>query len=130
MVMALPRALLSDQDQQILEEAMPRIRRESPDAAKIIRRVVRAIASGKVAEASPFVSPAEAAKLLDVTPQTVRNWADRGWLPCERTLGRARRIPRASLASAIALSRQRPPVPDLSPEEIARIIGADKASLD
>ncbi len=125
--MALRRELLSDRDQQIIEEAMPRIRSQAPAAARIIRRLMKAIASGSSDETKAYFSPAEAARILDVTPQTVRNWADRGWLPCQRTYGKARRIPRAALASAQALSRPRPPVPDISPEQLAEIVGHDVA---
>jgi excisionase family DNA binding protein len=116
---------LSDRDQQIVEEAMPRIRSEAPAAARIITRLMKAISAARSDETRAYVSPAEAARILDVTPQTVRNWADRGWLPCERTFGKARRIPRTALASALALSRPRPPVPDLSPDELAEIVGSE-----
>lgn len=114
--------VLTDQDRQTVKAALPRIRRESPDAARIIARLVKAVASGQVAQTTPYVSVTEAAEAFGVTPQSVRNWADRGWLPSERTLGRARRIPRSALASAQALSRSRPPVPDLTPDQVAEII--------
>ena len=120
--MAVTTPVLTEQDRQTVEAAMPSIRRESPGAAKIIARLVKAVASGEVAPATPYVSVTETAEAFGVTPQTVRNWADRGWLPCERTFGRARRIPRSALASAQALSRSRPPVPDLTPAQIAEII--------
>jgi excisionase family DNA binding protein len=108
---------------------MPRIRSEAPAAARVITRLMKAISAGSD-ETKTYVSPAEAARILDVTPQTVRNWADRGWLPCDRTFGKARRIPRTALASALTLSRPRPPVPDLDPEELAEIVGSEASPTE
>jgi len=124
--MAPNAALLTDEEQQTLKAVLPTIRRTSPDAARILNRLMRAIASGKVADASLYASVSEVADAFDVTPQTIRNWADRGWLPSERALGGARRIPRTVLASAQALARPRPTTPDLSPEQIAAIINAPR----
>ena len=121
--MTLKTPLLSDQDRQTVQAAMPAIRRDSPDAAKVIARLVKAIAVASVAQTTPYASVAEAAQAFGVTPQTVRNWADRGWLPCERSFGGTRRIPRSALASAQALRRARPTVPDLSADQIDAIIG-------
>ncbi|MDP2350933.1 MAG: MerR family DNA-binding transcriptional regulator [Chloroflexota bacterium] len=124
--MAPTTALLTDEEQQTIKAVLPAIRRTSPDAARILNRLMRAIASGKVADASLYASVTEVAAAFDVTPQTIRNWADRGWLPSERTMGGARRIPRSALASAQALARPRPATPDLSPEQIAAIINAPR----
>ncbi len=124
--MAPTTALLTDEEQQTLKAVLPAIRRTSPDAARILNRLMRAIASGKVTDAGLYASVTEVAAAFDVTPQTIRNWADRGWLPSERTMGGARRIPRSALASAQALARPRPATPDLSPEQIAAIINAPR----
>ena len=60
---------------------------------------------------------------FSVTDQTIRNWVDQGLLPGTRHLGRgARRIPRSVLASAEALARPRPPIPDFTPEEVAALL--------
>lgn len=119
-------AVLTDEEQQTIKAVLPAIRRTSPDAARILSRLLRTIAKGKVAKASPYASVVEVATAFDVTPQTIRNWADRGWLPSERTMGGARRIPRSALDSAEALARPQPATPDLSPEQIDAIIGAPR----
>ncbi|PJF35160.1 MAG: hypothetical protein CUN49_11980 [Candidatus Thermofonsia Clade 1 bacterium] len=48
-------------------------------------------------EISAWVSLSEAAKILGVHPATVRNWADRGHLPSQRTPGGHRRFRIADL---------------------------------
>ena len=45
-----------------------------------------------------YLSIGQAARLLGVTPATVRNWADTGLLPCTRTVGRHRRFLREDVA--------------------------------
>lgn len=117
---------LTDQEQQTVTAALPSIRRTAPDAARIINRLLRAYKSGRVAVVDPYASIPEVAAVFGVTPQTIRNWTDRGWLPCERTFGGTRRIPRSVLASAQALARPRPAAPDLTPEQIEAIINAPR----
>jgi excisionase family DNA binding protein len=43
-------------------------------------------------EDSTVLRPAEVAELFEVTPRTVRRWADAGLLPCFRTVGGQRRF--------------------------------------
>ncbi len=124
--MSTTSTFLTDQEQQTVTAALPSIRRTAPDAAKIIIRLLRAYASGQVAVADPYASIPEVATAFGVTPQTIRNWTDRGWLPCERTFGGTRRIPRSVLASAQALARPRPAARDLTPEQIEAIINAPR----
>ncbi len=57
---------------------------------------------------SEWVSLREAANILGVHPATVRNWADRGGLPAQRTPGGHRRFRRSDLLSW-SVSRQQPP---------------------
>ena len=54
-----------------------------------------------------YLSPAEAARVLHVSPKTVSRWASHGWLPCVVTLGGHRRFRREDV------------------EEIARRMGTD-----
>ena len=51
----------------------------------------------------------EAAKICDVTPVTIQNWIDKGWLEAYRTPGGHRRVSREALLSFLeALLRDRP----------------------
>ncbi|MCS6870041.1 MAG: helix-turn-helix domain-containing protein [Anaerolineae bacterium] len=50
-------------------------------------------------ETTTWVSLSEAARLLGVHPATVRNWADQGYLPSQRTPGGHRRFRVADLES-------------------------------
>lgn len=45
----------------------------------------------------PYLTPGEVAKLLKVSPITVRAWAQKGWLPFETTPGGHRRFLRKSI---------------------------------
>jgi excisionase family DNA binding protein len=50
-----------------------------------------------MSETGEWVSLGKAARILGVHPATVRNWADRGEVPCRRTPGGHRRFRRADL---------------------------------
>jgi excisionase family DNA binding protein len=117
---------LTDEERQAIDAAMPSIRRNSPDAARIISRLVRLAAAPPAAPARAHASVTEVARAFDVTPQTIRNWVDRGWLPAERTPGGTRRIPRSVLASAEALAGPRPKVPALTPAQVEAILRAPR----
>jgi excisionase family DNA binding protein len=117
---------LTDEERQAIDAAMPSIRRTSPDAARIITRLVRQAAAAPAVPVRAHASVTEVARAFDVTPQTIRNWVDRGWLPAERTPGGTRRIPRSVLASAEALARSRPPVPALAPAQVEAILRAPR----
>lgn len=115
---------LTEQEEKTIRSALPAIGRTSPEAAAVIRKILRSsAASQKSQDTSPFVSVHEVAMAFSVTDQTIRNWVDQGLLPGTRHLGRgARRIPRSVLASAEALARPRPPIPDFTPEEVAALL--------
>lgn len=74
-----------------------------------------------------YLTAHEVAKLLHVTPQSIRRYCDSGLIPCKRTLGGHRRIKRADLDAFIGPVERRvvptltdfygedvPPKPDLS----------------
>lgn len=87
-----------------IETAAEELDRTRPGAAALIRRLVRA-----ATEPQPgYVSTTEAARILGVSSQTVRNWVDRGWLPGSRAhrLGR-RQIPRAALEGVMRFDAAR-----------------------
>jgi excisionase family DNA binding protein len=57
-----------------------------------------------------YLSPAQVAELLQVSPKTVTRWAKLGKLPCLRTLGGHRRYPEdAIVALRKALTSEPPP---------------------
>jgi excisionase family DNA binding protein len=51
-------------------------------------------------EASEYLTPAEVARLLHVSPKTVNRWSHEGRLPCLVTLGGHRRFRRADVEAA------------------------------
>lgn len=83
-------AIVSASEVRELEETADYLEGSRPNAARLIRRILPFVGS----KGETTVSTATAASVLGVTPQTVRNWVDRGWLPAHRAhpLGR-RRIP-------------------------------------
>jgi len=57
-----------------------------------------------------YLKPAEAARMLHISPRTIDRWADHGYLPCLVTLGGHRRFPRhAILAVAEKMAERAPP---------------------
>ncbi len=116
--------LITDDERQLLMNALPAVKRESPTAEEIIRRLIAAV--GELSTERPHASITEVAAAFGVTTQTIRNWADRGWLPSQRTPGGTRRIPRSVLVSAEALARPRPSTPEMTPEEIQAVIEAPR----
>jgi hypothetical protein len=120
--------LLTPEEQATITAALPSIREAAPDAANIIVRLLDNAAAREMAPEQRYASIAEVATSFDVTQQTIRNWADRGWLPCNRTPAGTRRIPRSVLASSQALSRPSPVPPDLSRSQIESILNAPRRS--
>ena len=118
---------LSEDDKRTVKAVLPVVRRESPEAARIISRLLRSTLAPEAPAVDPYASVREVARAFSVTEQTVRNWVDRGWMPGTRRFGRGpRRIPRSVLASAQALARPRPPTPDLTPEQMDAILTAPR----
>jgi transposase-like protein len=116
--------VLTDEEEQTINDALPSIRQSSPDAARLIRRLVRASRTPRTE--NPYAQISEVARAFSVTGQTVRNWVDHGWLPSERSFAGRRKIPRTVLASALALQRPRPATPEFSPERLAAILNAPR----
>lgn len=115
---------LTPEEEQLIKDVLPTVRRTSPKAATVIARLMRAAAASEPDEvATRFVSVREVARVFEVTDQTIRNWVDRGWLPAERRWSRSpRRIPRSVLASAAALSRPRPERKQLTAEQVDDLV--------
>ncbi|HYO45162.1 MAG TPA: MerR family DNA-binding transcriptional regulator [Gemmatimonadota bacterium] len=117
---------LTPDERATITAALPSIRRAAPDAAGIIARLVDDVPGPETKPRRRYASIAEVATAFSVTEQTIRNWADRGWLPCDRTPAGTRRIPRSVLASHEALNRARPPMPDLTPAQAEAILNAPR----
>lgn len=119
---------LTPEEEQLIKDVLPAVRKTSPKAATLITRLVRAAAAGQPESiATRFVSVREVAQAFEVTEQTIRNWVDRGWLPAERRWGRGpRRIPRSVLASATALSRPRPERKRLTAEQLDELVSGPR----
>lgn len=65
-----------------------------------------------------WLSPTEAAKLLEVDRSTVRRWVHKGLLPSRRTAGGQFRIDRAAVEAAVARGMiQQPGRPKSASEE-------------
>lgn len=121
-----PASVLTPDERATITAALPAIRRAAPDAAGIIARLVDDVAGLGTTPVRRYVSIAEVATAFNVTEQTIRNWADRGWLPCERTPAGTRRIPRSVLASYEALNRPRPVAPELTPPQVEAMLNAPR----
>ena len=119
---------LTPEEEQLIKDVLPAVRKTSPKAATLITRLLRAAAAGQPESiATRFVSVREVAQAFEVTEQTIRNWVDRGWLPAERRWGRGpRRIPRSVLASATALSRPRPERKLLTAEQLDELVSGPR----
>lgn len=92
---------LSAADAPELEAAADELDSYRPKAAWVLRMWARRL----VGPARNHLSTTEAAAYLGVTPQTVRNWVDRGWVQASRHRGVGRRqIPLESL-DGVATSR-------------------------
>ena len=69
-----------------------------------------------------YLGLGEAARLLGITPQTLRRWADRGQIASYTTPGGHRRFPRSALVALAPAARQRRPALALlgAPEGITK----------
>jgi excisionase family DNA binding protein len=60
------------------------------------------VPSHAAAPGEEYIAPAEAARLLKVSPRTITRWAREGRLPSITTLGGHRRFPRATIETLAA----------------------------
>lgn len=70
--------------------------RGAADDAKVVERLVRALTSARPRAERPYYTVAEAAELIGVSGQTVKNWISRGMLKGYRLGGRIV-VPRSEL---------------------------------
>jgi len=96
---------LTSADIAELETLAQEVKASRPHAARLLRRLLRSAA--RPAQET-LLTTTEAARILGVSDQTVRNWADSGWLPSRRLhrLGR-RMIPESALRSVEAFDQVR-----------------------
>lgn len=76
---------------------------------------------------NPTLSVGETARRLDVSPDTVRNYCERGWLHCTRGRGNHRRISLRSIESFEAQRRRdqpKPPTENL-PSRVTPVVDED-----
>lgn len=112
---------LTSADIAELETLAKEVEPSRPHAARLLRRVLKAAV--RPAE-ERMLTTSEAARELGVSDQTVRNWADAGWLASRRLhrLGR-RMIPESSLRSVRAFDAVRlTPKSRLSEEEAVELV--------
>lgn len=108
-----------------LESVAKELERKQPAAARLLRRLLRLVRRPRRPERrnDEMLTTTEAARLLGVSDQTVRNWADLKWLPAYRAHPLARRqIPAAALRRVVEFRRKAETV---IPE--ARRLGDDEA---
>ena len=104
-----------------LETLAREVEPSRPHAARLLRRILKTAVRPA---AEQLVTTGEAARILGVSDQTVRNWADAGWLPSRRLhpLGR-RMIPDSALQGArafdqVALPSRKP----VSEEQVVELV--------
>jgi excisionase family DNA binding protein len=85
---------MSTTEAEELARAATEIEATLPSAANWLRRQIGAFGSSSQDE---YMSTTEVADVLGVTPQTIRNWVDRGWIECRR-IGLRRQVPRSALS--------------------------------
>ena len=104
-----------------LETLANDVRATRPHAARLLRRLLESVA--RPAE-ERLLTTTEAAKIMDVSDQTIRNWADAGWLPSHRAHRFARRmIPESALRAAQAFDATKlTPKRTMSDEDVAELV--------
>ncbi len=124
---------LNAAEQGLLRAAAAELRSSRPEIARLLERLGSG-ASGASGEAAPppaTASITEIAAAFGVTTQTIRNWADRGWLPSSRTPGGTRRFPRSILEQSAGLNAPRPAgVREHTDAEIQELLGVSPMAAE
>jgi len=107
-----------------LEKLADDVKASRPHVSRLLRRVLKVAVRPSSAET--LLTTTAVAEMLGVSDQTVRNWADAGWLPSRRLhrLGR-RLIPESALRSvkafdAVRLNPKKPMSEDDAVELVRR----------
>ena len=107
-------------------------RRRQSATARLIRRVIRRVQpSNDPQREDETLTTTEAAQLLGVSDQTVRNWTDLKWLPAYRAHPLARRkIPAAAVRQVREFRDQLPWIPNekrMSDEDAVALVAKQRA---
>jgi excisionase family DNA binding protein len=107
-------------------------RRRESATARLIRRVIRRVQPSSDPERQDdTLSTTEAAQLLGVSDQTIRNWTDLKWLPAHRAHPLARRkIPAAAVRQVREFRAQLPGIPNakrMSDEDAVALVARRRA---
>ena len=117
-------------EQGLLRAAAAELRSSRPEIARLLERLGSG-ASGEAAPPPATASITEIAAAFGVTTQTIRNWADRGWLPSSRTPGGTRRFPRSILEQSAGLNAPRPAgVREHADAEIQELLGVSPMTAE
>ena len=119
--------MLTTSEAHALQDAADMVEGTKPDAAAIIRRIVKQLG------ADPgYVTTSQAGAYLGVTDQTIRNWLRRGWIPGGTRRFGHNRIPidalrgvadyRVALETTKRVTR--------SDEEVVELVRAHRAESD
>jgi excisionase family DNA binding protein len=116
---------LTGPEAAMVQQHADRIEHTDAKLAALLRRILRELGSPP----EGYLTTGQVADMLDVTTQTVRNWADRGWLPSSRMRPTGRRkIPRSAIDDVVAF-RQRllsEGVPALTDDQVDQEIRAHR----
>ncbi len=117
-----------------LESVAEELERKRPAAARLLRRLLRAVRQPRRPDKGDddMLTTTEAARLLGVSDQTVRNWADLQWISAYRLHPLARRqIPAAALRRVLEFRRKAealiPEARRLSDEEAIALVAKRRA---
>lgn len=112
---------LTSADVAELETLAKEVEPSRPHAARLLRRVLRAAV---VPASEQLLTTSQAAEVLGVSDQTIRNWVDAGWLPARRAHPLARRmIPASALDGVRAFTAVKlAPKRQLSEEDAVELV--------
>ena len=119
--------VLTEADWIEVGRAIEEIRARRPEAAELLREALDLATAAQ----PKTLTTSEVASIVGVTPQTVRNWVDRGWIPSRRRHRRGRReIPREALDGLLAFRAANPiePATGLTDAQIDTAIREHRAA--
>lgn len=119
--------VLTEADRIEVGRAIEEIRERRPEAAELLREALDLV----TAKQRETLTTSQVARIVGVTPQTIRNWVDWGWIPSRRRHSRGRReIPPEALDGLLAFRAANPikPSTGLTDGQIDAAIGDYRAA--